>query len=1277
MLWAAQIASTGTSSDVVYGVATDSIGNVFVTGAYGAALTLYNTGGTTGATLAFTGGGDAFLVKYTSAGAVAQVTNPANSNVLVDATYTPSTFSPFINGSNYSTLTGTTLATTGLYVGGPSNYFNGSLSELLIYASTLTSGQRQQLEGYLARKWGLGSQLVPTQPYKYIPPITPTPIVATSVGVVTLSALTATGGTISWGVNSTLLEGYMWYVGTGQGTGGFVSGYVASGTNTVNFTATLTMGSTYYAWVTPYNVGGPGTVSYSTSVSLPVTLPLATTQDGFLTAYTTAGVPRWGAQILTTGNDTGYAITTDPSGNVFVGAQYAAAATVYGVGNATSVALPFAGIQDSLIAKYSSNGAVLWAAQIASTSGDSVYGLTTDSSGNVFVTGAYSATLTLSNATSVGGAYSSTLANAGSADVYIAKYTSTGVVSWATRLSSTTIDAGFGINVDPSGSILVTGYFTNAATLYNQPGSVTGWTLAFNSLANGGNYNVFLAKYSSAGAVTWATQMSTTGTGVVDVGGGVITDSSGNVFVGGYFTTTAITFFNVGTSTTQGSSNANAVLNGSGTGSYCCFITKYDTNGVWQWAARMVSTFNNNIYALTMDTSGNIYAVGQFGPPSFTLYSQSGATGTTPSITLPYAGASGNTFVCAYTNAGVLIWAAQIVAAGGSSGNAGSGIAIDSASNIYVQAQYVSSTAITLSNAYIASPASGGAASAYTLPISASYGASNSQFIVKYSSTGTVLGAIAIRGENPGEYFGGTGLAVNGTNLYTTGNYKARGAITLRPSGYTYPDVTVGGALTRTFTAGGANDTVICKYGSGGNTVWAARIYGAGNDIGQYLRTDPAGNSYTVGQYGIGDLTFTDGTGVSNANAKTITSTTVDAYVAKYDTTGVPTWVARITSASSNDNANGVAVDTSGNVFVCGAYGADVTFSNANGSAGNTLTWTSISVAGTTDAFITKYDSNGSNLWAAKISSTSNDSGAAVATDTSGNVFVAGNYTAVVSFYNTGGAFAKMLTYAGTANNVFIAKYTTDGIVSWVAQLTGSGSFNQGYGIATDPFGNVFVAGGFNSSPLTIYNSSGVSNSSLTPLGGLDAFIVKYTPSGGVAWTARIGSTGNDAVWGVATDAAGNVYLSGSFNAAVTFYNASGVSNASLAFSAGQEDFLVKYSPTGSVLWATRMTGPSSDFTQTLMTDQTGNVIVGGAFASNIVLYNADTTAGPTLPNTSLGVIYGFIAKYTSAGNVLWGAVQSAGSTTSVIGGGTDSNGSIYGSIQYTASVTLSNAITY
>ena len=102
-------------------------------------------------------------------------TTIATPNVLVSATFASGVFSPFINGSAETTSGGTNVLTTGVYVGGPSNYFNGSISELLIYGSNLSPAQQQQVEGYLIQKWGLSTQTVTGHQYKLIPPATSQP----------------------------------------------------------------------------------------------------------------------------------------------------------------------------------------------------------------------------------------------------------------------------------------------------------------------------------------------------------------------------------------------------------------------------------------------------------------------------------------------------------------------------------------------------------------------------------------------------------------------------------------------------------------------------------------------------------------------------------------------------------------------------------------------------------------------------------------------------------------------------------------------------------------------------------------------------------------------------------------------------------------------------------------------------------------------------------------------------------------------------------------------
>jgi hypothetical protein len=107
---------------------------------------------------------------------------------------------------------------------------------------------------------------------------------------------------------------------------------------------------------------------------------------------------------------------------------------------------------------------VLWAAQIAGTSSDYGYGVATDSSGNVFVTGVYSAALTLYN---TGGTTGATLAFTNATDAFIAKYSSTGTVLWAAQIAGTGSDYGQAVATDPSGNVVVTGYYSAALSLSN------------------------------------------------------------------------------------------------------------------------------------------------------------------------------------------------------------------------------------------------------------------------------------------------------------------------------------------------------------------------------------------------------------------------------------------------------------------------------------------------------------------------------------------------------------------------------------------------------------------------------------------------------------------------------------------------------------------------------------------------------------------------------------------------------------------------------------------
>jgi hypothetical protein len=99
-----------------------------------------------------------------------------------------STLTPFYDGISMNTKTGTTGSFTGLNVGDAfstdsGQCWNGSINEILVFSTALTTTQRQTIEGYLSNKWGLTTlnRFLPSISYKYIAPPSTAPFLPTSI----------------------------------------------------------------------------------------------------------------------------------------------------------------------------------------------------------------------------------------------------------------------------------------------------------------------------------------------------------------------------------------------------------------------------------------------------------------------------------------------------------------------------------------------------------------------------------------------------------------------------------------------------------------------------------------------------------------------------------------------------------------------------------------------------------------------------------------------------------------------------------------------------------------------------------------------------------------------------------------------------------------------------------------------------------------------------------------------------------------------------------------
>ncbi len=130
-----------------------------------------------------------------------------------------------------------------------------------------------------------------------------------------------------------------------------------------------------------------------------------------------------------------------------------------------------------------------------------------------------------------------------------------------------------------------------------------------------------------------------------------------------------------------------------------------------------------------------------------------------------------------------------------------------------------------------------------------------------------------------------------------------------------------------------------------------------------------------------------------------------------------------------------------------------------------------------------------------------------------------------------------------------------------------------------------------------------------------------------------LGGVDSDEGHAVASDAAGNVYVAGSFEGTADFDPSSNVSNL---ISAGEEDaFIAKYSPNGNLLFARRMGGTLRDIASAIALDASGNIYVAGDFRGT-----ADFDPGGGVQNrTSAGLSDAFVLQLNSLGNFVWASV--------------------------------------
>jgi uncharacterized delta-60 repeat protein len=287
-------------------------------------------------------------------------------------------------------------------------------------------------------------------------------------------------------------------------------------------------------------------------------------------------------------------------------------------------------------------------------------------------------------------------------------------------------------------------------------------------------------------------------------------------------------------------------------------------------------------------------------------------------------------------------------------------------------------------------------------------------------------------------------------------------------------------------------------------------------------------------------------------------------------------------SGGGDDDGRRVAVDGSGNVYVGGTA---VTSTN-----GNT----------TRDFFVRKYNAAGTTLWTRLYNTGFNwdENLRDMSVDGPGNVYLTGsakplngNAAFLTVKYNAAGTFQWAKTYNGSnefstpndmsldgAGNLYVAgvldnkfltiKYSTSGTQHWAKLYSnGANTYNDARGVGWDVNGNVYVGGSSSSSGEGFYD---------------DYTLVKYNASGTQQWVRRYdgspNANGNDRIEALTMDASANIYVTGTSEGIGT-----------------QDDYAtVKYSSSGTQLWARRYNNGGYDQAAAIVRDNSNNIYVTG-----------------------------------------------------------------------------------
>lgn len=369
------------------------------------------------------------------------------------------------------------------------------------------------------------------------------------------------------------------------------------------------------------------------------------------------------------------------------------------------------------------------------------------------------------------------------------------------------------------------------------------------------------------------------------------------------------------------------------------------------------------------------------------------------------------------------------------------------------------------------------------------------------------------------------------------------------------------------------------------------------------IKIDKFGNIYTATHFA----------GIINIGDKKINSVgEEDIIVTKHDSKGKLIWH-RILGGQFSDYATGIDIDEFGNSYITGRFNKLISYDDR-------ITYG----RGGSDVFIAKLLPDGTVDWVRTPGGKGEDFGNSISLDKFGNIIVTGAYTGEAYF-------GDILLKSAGSNDIFIAKYASDGKMLW-AKSNGGLYFDEGTSIDTDDSGNIFTTGKF--SKEADFGSIKLTGAGTNPeFADYDIYVAKYTPGGILQWVEKAGGNGDDESYSIKVDFKGNPVISGYVYQRSNFgpHSVTPVPSGSANLTADM--FVAKMDAQGQFIWAKSAGGKGNDFAYALEVDSSNRIHVAGT-------YYLDANFGK-FNLKSKGFHDVSVAQYDTDGNIL--SVKSAG----------------------------------